>query len=183
MSWLLKFLPGIGPAFAALANPWILLALVAGAGSCFMYGVHVSAGRLEAFEAKVRAAGEIADFKAAQRTKDQKQIAKETQDETSKALRILTDAYAGAYRAGVRDTNASRRPLPGLPTPAPSSNRDSQVCFDRNDFAERLAEVVRRQRDRTSEGSLPILRRGDQALVALAGCVAQDTKIRALPQQ
>ena len=57
---ILKFLPGIGPAFTALANPWILLALIGALAGSFLMGMHEQTIRFEA-HAKVAQDAAIAD--------------------------------------------------------------------------------------------------------------------------
>ena len=140
-----RFLPNLVPGLTAFLNPWVLVAVMLyGAGMLF-YGIHISAWRLEAFQAKVAAAGEAQNARTVAKTIADKQRKTEADDEnktTRAALAIALD--------GLRASNPSGSFVPAAPAGA---SRPDLACFDRAEYIRADGKFTEGARGLADEGT------------------------------
>ena len=131
-SWIARVLPSLGPAFTAFLNPWVLVAVLVYGGGMMFYGIHLEHGRLEAFEAKVAAAGEAQTARAVQKAKDDKSL----KEATDNAYKTHLAAIAADNTALVTELlHDPRRSFVSTgQQPVGSKCPDGQTCFDAAEF-------------------------------------------------
>lgn len=154
MGLIARFLPNLIPGLGALANPWVLLALLSALVGAFMFGVHLEAGRFEAFKQTVAAVGKAQEVQSAQRTKDRKAITTGVDNvhqlETSK-LRATVLALDRKLR-----TDPGGSVLPPRQQPVPTSGPDL-ACFDRAELDAALRRFAADTAGLVGEGSAAVL--------------------------
>jgi hypothetical protein len=157
MGFLARFVPSLLPGLGMLANPWVLLAMLAGAVGLVLFGLHLGTAQLHAFQAQVDAAGKIQEAATRARIVVQKKITEENDHDHIEADRALARAYAGAFTAGLLH-GAGGGVLPAI-SAAAGGGDETRQCFDRAELARGLdaADAI------LQAGALRSLRRGDQA--------------------
>lgn len=175
MGLIARFLPGIGPALGALANPWVLLGALAAAVGIFLWGLHLGEAQLEAFQAKVEAAGQVHEAWRAQRIKDQKAITIRRDTRHAKAIeddkKRSADAITGLER--MLDTGAARRIVPAVPGAAAGGNGlepAGRLCFAADQLNAGVGAALQRFVRRLGAGSTALLQRGDVARINFETC-------------
>ena len=127
-----RFLPNLLPGLGAFANPWVLLVLLVMLVGSFLFGVHMEAGRLEAFEAQVKVVGDAQNRRAAQRVKTNKRLLKEANDAYKVKYAGLSSTISNLQRRLLADPGSGFVP-PGQ-QPVGSQCPHGQVCYDAAEF-------------------------------------------------
>lgn len=151
MGALLRFLPGLGPAAAALANPWVLLGIIAVAAGVFFAGMHLQTKLFEAANARQLEVQikQIAAFGSEQRQQNATLAAKLNR-ETAKR-RSNERKLAEALRR-VPPTELVERACPDSPGAAAPSNPATVAGTSRGTPARILAAGVRLWNERLALG-------------------------------
>lgn len=125
MKWLMGFVPGIGPAFTALMNPWIILGFVLVLASAFFYGLHIGNERLEAYQMTVKAVGEAQEQRTKTKIAEGKTLKLETDNAHKKQVATLNRDIA--VLSG--DVERLRKRASGsfLPPVAPGSSLSKSI--------------------------------------------------------
>jgi hypothetical protein len=132
MGWIGKFLPNLIPGLGLFANPWVLLALLAALVGSFLFGVHLEAGRFEAFQEQVKIAGEAQTQRAVSRNKASAQLKKDKEREYKATVDKLADSIVGLQRELLANTGSGY--VSGRQQPEGSKCPDGQRCFDAAEF-------------------------------------------------
>jgi hypothetical protein len=142
MSFILRWLPGLGPAVSALANPWVLLGLLVSYVGVFFYGMHVVNGKFEAYKTAVAVVGKAQEDRTKERIKRDKRLKKDA--DNAHATEVA------ALRVDVDSANAALRRLQQRPSgsflPPVSAGSDMSLAIQpatRDRFDEALQEYYR----------------------------------------
>lgn len=171
---LTRFVPSLIPGLGALLNPWVLLALLSGAVSCFLFGVYLEHGRFEAYEATQESAQKTYDFWAQQRNAGGNRINKEIVNELQGRNKKL--AANNAVLLDSLSKLAQRSILPPIATSTGGSTDGSISCFDRAGLGKRIDAVLQRFAGRLGDSFSGIA--GSRSIVQ--ACLDWDTKQRQL---
>lgn len=130
-SWVSRIVPNLVPALGAFANPWVWVILLTALMGSFFYGVHMEAGRFEAFKVAVAAQRKAQEVRSAQRAKDNNAVQKEA-DDVYKTENGKLAARIAELDKRVRDTSDSY--VPTRQQPVGSKCPDGQYCYDADGF-------------------------------------------------
>lgn len=150
MNFIARFLPSLVPGLSALANPWVLLTLLAALVGAFGFGVYLEAGRFEAFKVTVASVGKAQEQRAHDRAVLNKNLKKEADDAYKlKAGKLLA---GNAALAKCLQVGAGCGFVPARQQPVGSKCPDGQVCYDAGELDAAIRKFAARTAGLVGEG-------------------------------
>jgi len=164
MSWITRFMPGVGPAIGAFLNPWVLLALLAALVGAYLFGLREGHQQLEQYQAAVAAVGKAKEAVTRATIARQQDITKGVRNEAKERIRSLNRNHADQLERLRTDT--SRSVLPTVPDAAAGDPNPGQVCFKRDELNRRVGAAL----VKLLEGAAGVLQRGDRRAIDFLSC-------------
>ncbi len=130
-----RWLPDLFPAVGALVNPWLLTGAAVALVSAFLYGVHLEAGRFEAYRDQVATVTASIEAVSADHAKQSAALVKQLETDHAAHLAQFTAGWTAELD---RVRRAASRRVAAKPV-----RIDTKVCDD-EDGNRRLSDALQR---------------------------------------